>query len=71
MSTTTPPPDGGNGDPHTVRLSLAVYRITPDGTRLPVSARSYLADDRLPFVRMARWPDCRCPLHTAGIIQPT
>lgn len=46
----------------TARLTLVVYRVLPDGTRVEVSRAE---SDGSSYPASSLWPACECPLHRA------
>ncbi|WP_157845545.1 hypothetical protein [Kitasatospora phosalacinea] len=50
----------------TARLTIRVYRLRPDGSRVPVSFRVSDEEQVLPLVSALTWPACACPRCTAA-----
>ncbi|MFC8720669.1 hypothetical protein [Kitasatospora sp. NPDC057198] len=48
------------------RLTIRVYRVQPDGTRVPVSSCFSNEEEVLPLVSALTWPPCACPRCAAA-----
>ncbi|QKW20214.1 hypothetical protein HUT16_15070 [Kitasatospora sp. NA04385] len=58
-----PLPGAAPGDP-TARLTIRVYTVRADGSRVQVSSCAFDEDLVLPLVSALTWPACACPRCT-------
>ncbi|MGW4805770.1 hypothetical protein [Kitasatospora sp. NPDC004272] len=48
------------------KLTIRVYTVRPDGSRVQVSSCTSDEDLHLPLVSALTWPACRCPRCAAA-----
>lgn len=61
------PFDADESGPHRPRMTMRVYRVSPDGLATEIRGRvEVMADENLSPVTTNQFPPCCCPRHRGG-----